>query len=143
MKKLIAVALIICFLPSCAFAIDLTPFNTFCYLFGEEMFDESTGVEIGLFILYTAKGCTIGFKQEDDAITQIFVKGKGDPFIAYSMAAIMSFTEDLGSLTDDAGMFLFNYLLSRSGNEKQGTIKTGETFIIRPDDDGFFFTVGK
>ena len=145
MRKLIAVILIICILPTCAFALDLTAFNTNAYICGEkEGLDESKGNQSDPYIIFSANDCLIGFLEENDQISNIVVQGDGSHFLAYAMAAIMVFVGDNDLFAENAGTLLSCFLLVRgSGKEKMFYTTAGQVIYIRPHNDEYFFTVGK
>ncbi len=145
MKKLIAVILIICILPTWAFALDLTAFNTNAYICGEkERLDESTGKQADPYIVFTANDCLIGFQEENDTITHIVVQGDGSHFLAYAMAAILVFVGDYKSFNENAGALLSCFLLARGGDKGQALYTTtGQAIYIQPHNDEYFFTIGQ
>ena len=145
MKKLVAAIMIICILPACSFALDLTAFNANAYVCGEkEMLDETTGKQADPYIVFQANGCLIGFQEENDKITQIVVQGDGSHFLAYAMAAILVFADDYKSFNENAGTLLSCFLLARSGEKGQALYTTtGQAIYIQPHNDEYFFTIGQ
>lgn len=145
MRKMIAVILIICIIPTWAFALDLTAFNANAYICGEkEMLDESTGKQSDPYIIFSANDCLIGFKEENNTITNIVVQGDGSHFLAYAMAAIMVFIDDYKLFNENAGILLSCFLLARGGDKEQVLyITSGQAIYIRPHNNEFFFTIGQ
>ena len=131
--------LILCLLPVCALAVDLDLFNEYASVFGVPELKD--GTFDGKYTTFNSEGCTIYFRElEDDLI--IYVEGDGDPFFAYSVAAIMCIEPDSSAFAYNCGMLLSTFLLSR---EDRGTAETkaGNLIMIQKRGNGFMFAVNR
>ena len=142
MKKFMCIAIIICILPVCSFAVDLTEFNTNAMVCGEEAIDESTAVITDTITTYTAGNCKFGFKEENNEISRIIIQGNGISFLAYAMAAIMVFDDSPDSFVENSGKLFTAFLLLRSSDEQYNRISTGQLILLKHIDDEYFFTIG-
>ena len=139
MKKVILIALVLCLLFSCAYADMKEDFNSNTVVFGSLPLLDSMAKEKGEYTIYEVKGCKITFKGEE----RIFVQGEGTEFLAYSMAAILTFEPGKGNFKDNAGLLLAYYLLSRDGTQQTWTTPGGLLALIQPDEKEFIFAIGK
>ena len=139
MKRIACVVLIMILLPACALAVNLDLFNDYAGLFGEPELKD--GTFDGKYTVFNSEGCTIYFREmEDDLI--IYVEGDGDPFFAYSVAAIMYIEPDSSAFAYNCGILLSTFLLNREG---QGTAHTmaGNLIMIQKRNDGYMFAVNR
>lgn len=143
MRKLFALILIVFLIPVCSFAVDLTEFNVNAIVLGEEAIDESTELQAGGFITYSANGCKIGIKEENNEIVRFVVQGDGIPFIAYSMAAIMVIDNNDASFSENAGKLMTSFFLLRSSDEQYNVISTGQVILLKHINGEYFFTIGR
>ena len=139
MKRIVCAVLILCLLPVCALAVDLDLFNEYASVFGVPELKD--GTFDGKYTIFNSEGCTIYFREmEDDLI--IYVEGDGDPFIEYSVAAIMYIEPDSSAFSSNCGAFLSLFLLNREG---QGTAmtKAGNMLLIQNRGDAYMFAVNR
>ena len=143
MRKAIAIALIVCLVPACSYALDLSKFNANAVMLGESEIDLSTEGRLGNYITYTSNGCRIGFVEHENQITNVLLDGDGVSFLAYAMAAIMLFDDNADTFRDNAGKLLAAYLLLRTSDRQYDIISTGQAFILMRVDDACVFTIGR
>lgn len=143
MKKFMCIAIIICILPVCSFAIDLTEFNANVVALGEEAIIESSAEKTGNTVIYTAGNCKFMFDEEGNTITRIIVQGNGTSFLVYAMAAIMVFDHNPNAFDENAGKLFSSFLLAKNNGLQSKFVSSGEMFIINPIDNAFYFTIGK
>ena len=142
MKRFLCTLLVLCLIPVCVSAVDLSDFNMYAYIFGEDEIDLSAGRTSKAFTIYESNGCTIAFKEEDGEIKTIVVEGDGLPFVSYAMAAIMFFAPDSSDFVLNSGRFLSQFLMFRRKQETEmGTLSTGANFQITTSDKGALFMV--
>ena len=139
MRKAIAIALIVCLVPACSYALDLSLFNFYAGVCGEEnIIEESSGSGV-----FAAGDCSISFTEENNAITRVIIVGNGTSFLGYSMAAIMLFDSRQDHFVENAGVLLSAFIHSKTDGLQKGFILSGEFFVLNYSDDSFFFTIGK
>ena len=143
MKKVIAIALIICLVPACSYALDLSEFNANAVMLGEKEIDLSTEGRLGNYITYTSNGCQIGFVEQENQISNVLLDGDGVSFLAYAMAAIMLFDDNANTFRENAGKLLAAYLLLRTSDRQYDIISTGQAFVLMRIDDACIFTIGR
>ena len=143
MKRILCIVLIACIFPACAFAVDLSEFNSHLEFLGNEAIDETTAVVGDEFITFSAGNCKLGFKEEGNEISRVVFQGDGASFLAYALAIIMTFEEDIQSITEDAGKLLAAYLRARDGEEQYYYISSKKLFIIKQYGNEYLFTIGK
>lgn len=144
MKRIICIVVIACLVPVCAFAVDLTRFNTIAITLGEEAIDETSASKTGDVLVYTAGNCTFIFDDDGNTITSVILQGNGTSFLSYAMAAIMMFDNNPATFADNAGKLFSAFLLAKTSGLQRAFISTGEFFILNSLGDGnFFFTIVK
>ena len=143
MKRVICIVLIACLIPACSFAIDLRDFNLNAMVLGEEAIDTASTVVSGKFITVSAGGCNFGFEEEENRISRIIVMGKGESFLAYAMASIMTFDDSSESFVENAGKLLVAFFLVRSEKTQLANTSAGQLFLIEQLGDDYYFTIGR
>lgn len=138
MRKIVCTALIICFLPVCSLAADLTEFNANAVALGEKAISESDGTKTGDVIIYTVGDCSLTFDE-----TVITIQGDGTSFLAYAMAAIMVYDHNPDTFTDNAGKLFSAFLLAKNNGLQHQMLSTGSFFFINNTDYGFLFVIGR
>ena len=143
MKRIICIVLIACLVPACSFAIDLKEFNTNAMVFDMEAIDETTAVVSGRFTTFSVGDCKFGFEEKENQISRIIVQGKGEPFLAYAMASIMTFDDNSDAFVENAGKLLAAFLLVESDDTQYSRISSGQLFLIKKIGDEYYFTIGR
>ena len=140
MKRFVCVLLVLCFLPVLALADRADEFNVYASVFGMPELDKGKVSSVNGFDIYKVGACAVIFKGENTVI----VKGTGEDFILYSMCAIMSFEKSATAIRENAGEFLYYYLMIRAGIEFQEVLHTvsGQPFIILLDDGEYVLSLG-
>ena len=140
MKKLIAILLVLLMITPSALALDLTDFNMYAEIFGENELKGgvSSQTKNGVFTFFNFEGGQVAFREVDGSINSISVYGKGDIFITYCCAAIMAIDQDSSHAVQNFGFFTF-YLQMKKGNmdgEKDEifSLANGSTCGISSDD---------
>lgn len=143
MKKIFCLLLILCLLPSCAFALDLDEFNIFAAVVGAEELNIANGKTSGNYTGFVQGDCHIYFSEEGGKLTDIFVEGNGDDFLAYCCAAMHVFDPN-GNTTNNHGQFLTMYFLAHMETEHQtGQTSNGLFFFLEPSEKGYMFMIGE
>ena len=130
MKRIICFLLVVCLIPACASAINITMFNEFVSFFGEEKLE--SGKEINESIVFSSNGCLILFEEDETGnIKTITVGGSGDSFLAYSLAAVMYFDQSTANFEKNAGKLFVAFLMCRaSETERVATLEAGATLVL-------------
>lgn len=143
MKRFVCALLILCLLPICSNALDLSEFNAMSYVLGASEIDESKLKINGKYSGIMQDGCSIYFIEESGKLNQINIYGEGDKFLAYCCAAIKMFDPN-GDTTTNHGKLLTMYLLAHMHTEYQaGQTTNGKFFFVEPDEKGFVFMIGE
>ena len=148
MKKLIAILLVLLMIAPSALALDLTDFNMYAEIFGENELKDgaSTQTKNGVFTFFKVEGGQVAFREVDGILNSICVYGKGDAFITYCCAAIMAVDQDSGHAVQNFGFFTFYLQMKKGGmdGEKDETfsLANGSACSISADDQyGYKFLV--
>ena len=142
MKRLACFLLILCLVPVCAFALDLSEFNDIASVFGADRIDEKTATVKNGAYYYNSDDCQIIIVEESGEFSQIFITGKGDAFLAYCAAAIYV-SDSANSFVSNNGQLLTVYLMAHKGGRLNGQMTHGQYFFIEQKDDYFIFMTGK
>ena len=139
MKKVICIVVLLCLVCSVAVADIADDFNTLIGVFGCKLLLPTQRTEKNGYVIYENDDCIATFKSDE----RIFIEGKGDLFVPYCMAAIMTFETETSTFKENCGRFLPYYLLARDGTEQSSTTTSGYTFLIQKSNKGLVFTIGK
>ena len=143
MKRFLCALLILCFVPICAFALDLSEFNIYASVLGSPEINEDELKSSGKYKGITQGDSNIYFEEDENELNSIFVDGNGEDFLAYCCAAIHVFDPN-GDTTRNHGQLLTMYFLARTKTEHQtGETSNGLYFFIEPSEKGFLFMIGK
>lgn len=143
MKRFLCALIILCLLPICASALDLSEFNAMAYVLGASEIDESKLKTNGNYSGIIQDDCSIYFIEESGKLIQIYIVGEGDKFLAYCCAALKVF-DPSGSTTTNHGQLLTMYLLAHMHTEHQtGQTENGKFFFVEQDEKGFGFMIGE
>lgn len=139
MKRFVCFLVLACLAVSCAFADNFDDFCTYAAVFGSTPPTKSKATNTGIYTMYTVENCLITFKEESG----IFVQGDGIDFLAYCLAAIMTFESDSSKFRENSGLLLGHYMLSRGGEMKTWETVGGLTALMSPEENDYIFAVGK
>lgn len=143
MKKPLIIIVLLCFICSIATAETIHDFDVKAIVCGESSIDLSTAVELNGMTMYKAGDCQVVFKMKGDEIERIYVMGDGVQFLAYSMAAVMTFDPSTDNLSENAGRLFSLFIFARTDPEQYGKILTGETFTVQQYNGAYLFTIGE
>lgn len=142
MKRFICV-LIVCLMVAPALAETVDDFNLYADMFGAN--DVSNGDARDDRIRFIQDGCTITFGLDGEEIISALIQGDGDPFLAYSLAAIMVHDPVSANVAHNGGQLLLYYLMCKDepGDHLGQTVSGCYFQVERKENEGFSFMIMK
>lgn len=115
MKRFFCMCLVLLMFVPSAYALNIDDFNLYAGVFGEaELSDgKEKKTESGIVTKFDTVSGLITFTEKDGKLNSINIYGKGDDFISYCCAAIMTADTDSKNASENFGAFIMNLQLTK------------------------------
>ena len=143
MKRILAVALVLCLLPMIACAKTLDDFSTYAVNLGADKLDPANEESAKNVRRYTQNGCVILFGLSGNDIVSAYIDGDGKDFLAYCAAALVCFDPN-GKAIENNGWLLYAYLTAENAEDYGfGMTSNDMLFFMAYENGQYSFAIEK